>query len=1236
MSDMPTLDAWRKLARSGDLTELRRVIKNSKLSRKTKEFVDGLDDNSLREKFLKRIHFDCGANESRFLARQINTRISKLLLDRGGVHSQAQACTANILLVVLKLSTNPNRDERVIDRNGLEEILETATQVTLNRAQFEEQNKLMARALSASVPSAADLSGAHPVRPSPVSETPLPKALANRTEAIRQLQKILDKFGVCWIFGAAGMGKTVAARVLANSLGGDWSSINLRGRSREQVAQVLFQSAESIRDFGRQGLIIDDLTWITDPSVLDSLCYLLFSSQRSDVLLILNSSDLPSNEFLFSCDLHAGVAHTLSEFSEEDIREILEKFGVSDANWAKYAHLVSGGGHPQLAMAFVQSMAISGWNSSEFQILDTLLQGSPAVKDVRKRTRERLLNDLPPSSRLLLERLSLKIGGFTRELAFDLGKVLPAVLDTGIILETLIGSWVDQQEGNRFSLSPLLSGLAAKTLGVDEKKKIESTIADSLTKSRTLDVTDMDSAFIAAWSSGNERVLIKLCMAILGSDFSEMKMLAPHLSMFTLFRTDKIAYPVNASLSHMFRGAQLLLLNQDSDSPNKINDALRCFAEEAANVEHDEMRTTMNIIVYSKLLLQTPKTGLGTNFTEIITELDHLLNGEALPTEVLDSIRHVEEEGVSAIGAMFLNQAHQLEKIEDLRHVFDFLDSSPSDLRSKLLAPFRQDAFEVDILVAGAWLREHDHGTIDSPIHSAIFARLEEQAISWGEVDLAVCCRKYQAIIIDECGGDKDKALKVLDEGLSIFGQTNSELVRAKAKVLYRSDDHKGSLQLSKALIEGDAPLNEVEKAFLGRDAAISAEKQGDFKTARRYYLYGSGAAKKSNVSDMAAMRVGLLADAALVSWHQGCRLTCLQDFVAVLIELNKFESNETLRTAHCHALTRHVLLWLTQDATGETRFLENGEETRIYAGCVSNPEPHPKIGERYVAPIEMAWYMLASVENYASLDAGITENLERFLPNGPVLEGQMLLSPAKVHKSMTRLDAKFFIDALKDTISCMAFARTSHKRPGGLDIKNLSYGTLPLATKDQQEDLRDLTEQMVLLYFAMCIIKEDVDKIEEALQELDSASGFELRSVLINHLQSSGMVEDYYQDFAKLIREHARGLSESQAVSPRQVFELAFKVMQIANATGNSRLVGEHLLPWLQKKWKFILGRQRFLLNLPTLHEDKINKAIDQKYVSDQVKLVDMLSAILPTLGIGNYNELEKILSHLRYQWNF
>ena len=1234
IDDAPTLLAWRNLARAGNLSDLRRVFDKSKLSKRSKDFIKSLDDEDFRERFLKRIHFDCGAPESRLLARQINSRISKLLIDRGGTHSQAQNCVANILLTLLKLSTNSNRDERHVERSGLERHLEEATQVTLNRADFETLIRLINKALSAALSSATGLSSARLFRPSLVAETPLPKPLASRENDMRQLQQILESFGLCWIAGAAGMGKTVSARVLAHKNGGDWGSINLRGQSSQQVAQVLIQAADSIKDFGLLGLIVDDLGGVMEPSVLDSLHYLVHSANRSHVLLVLNSSDSPTSDFLFACNLAMGIARTLSEFTEEDIQEILLKYGVSNAHWAKYIHLVSGGGHPQLATAFIQHMVASGWNPDELQTLDALIVGAPAISEVRKDTRKRLLTDMPEARRRLIERLSLKTGGFSRELAIDLGKLEPPISDAGIVLDTLTGSWVDQLEGDRFNLSPLLSGFADKTLGTNEIEEIHSAIADSLTKKRSLDVIDMNSALLAAWSSKNEAAICKLCMAILGSDLSELEMIAPYLPMFTMLRTDTFAYPAEAAISHMVRGVQVLLVSQVSNSPTKIQDALRCFSEEAKNVEHDEVRASVNMIVYSKLLLQTSKAGIGTSFIGVIRELDQLLENEncVLPSETSDVMKELEKEGFTAIGLMFVNQARQLSKIKELPAVFDFLENSSSELRSRLLAPLGHDDFDVDMLVTGAWLNEYNENTIDPSVHSAVFARLEKQAVRWNQTDLAVCCRKFQAIILDEYGNDKNSALDVLEEGLSMFGQTNSELVRAKAKVLYRSGDYEGSLTLSKTLIESDAPLNEVEKAFLGREAAISAENLGDFKTARRYYLFGRTAAHKSNLPDMMAMRTGLLADAALASWHNGDRQTCLQDFITVLDEVNKIKPDETLRTAHCHAVVRHVLLWLDQDATGKKRLLENGEETIIYPGCVSNPEPHPEINKRHILPIEMVWYMLATVENNAALDAGITDNLEQFLPRGPVLEGQMLLGPAKMHKALSRLDAKLFIEALQDTISFIAYAKAKGGRSAGFDTKNFTYGTLPIATKEQQEDLRDMTEELMLIYCATCILKDQFASIPVVLRELKDGNGFLLRPGLIDRLQSNGPAEDYYTRFANLILTHSKGTPEVPSGSPEEVFELAFKVLKTAQQTGNYKLVAENLLPWLVQRWSFILEHQRFQLILPTLHETGIRVALEQDGVSAETKVAEILTAILPTLGlrISNQRQLSQILLNL------
>ncbi|UZD64047.1 hypothetical protein [Marinobacter sp. AN1] len=1236
VDDSPTLESWRSVAKAGNLSELRRVLGNSKLADKTKRYIASLDDKDLREKFLQRIHFDCGAPDSRFLKRQIDSRVSKLVLEKGGLSSQVPDCIAGLLLYILELSTERDPSERVVTRPVLERILEKATQITLNRAQFEAHNRQVTRALSKSLPSENGISQETNLRPSPVSDVPLPPALARRESEITKMRLCLERFGSCWITGAAGMGKTVAARVLAHELDGAWGSINMRGLAKDQTAIALLDLANSLPDYGVRGLIIDDLEHTVDTSVLDNLNYLFFSAGRSDVLLVITAPNEPNNEFLFASGLQANIAVVLTEFSENDLVEIFEKMGVPEIpKWANYTHLVSGGGHPQLAMAFIQSMAARGWDSSEFQTLNSLIEGSPAITEVRRRTRERLLQDLPETSRRLIERLSLKIGGFRRELALDLGKIAPPIYDTGIILDSLIGSWIDQHEGDRFSLSPLLTNYASNSLGENDRKVIQSAIAESLTKGRTLDVIDLNAAVISALRSHNKSVVIKICLFLLNAGQEKLEMLAPHLSVFTLFRTDVEPYPDDATASHMFRGVQLLLLSQENE-PKKLEKALKRFFVEEKNVQSAKMRALMNLLVYSKLLLQHSNSLLGSNFIDIIRDLGPILQNEdgILPEEAVENLKELtNKEGCDPVSFMFVNQTRQLPRIADLIPVFYFLDSASSETRTELLKPFDRDDFSIDTLVAGAWLNEHKNGTIQPQVHSDIFASLERQASGWGRNDLSASCRKYRAVILDEYGNDKDSALAILDEGLSIYGQTNSELIRAKAKVLYRSEDHEGSLALSKELIENDAPLSEVEKAFLGRDAAISAEKQGDYQTAQRYYLYGSEAAGKSELPDMEAMRLGLLADAALASWHNGERLICLQHFIEVLKGLSQLKPDITLRAAHCHAVSRHALLWLAQDAAGEAHRFGDGEETRVFPGCVSNPEPHPKIGERQLMPIEYAWYMLAKIENYASIDVGVTKNLKTYLPNGPLIQGEILLVPSLRHKAFIRRDAKLFIFALQDTISSFAYAQTCSQQTGEISLNNLDYNTLPLATERQQQDLRDISEQLILLYFSISILNDDVAAVEDILRELPASSGFEIRSDLLDAVKGKGVVADYLTDFGHLIFAQARAIRGLQAVSPRHIFEIAFKTLQMAKTFGHFQFACEVLLPWIQRRWAFMRKNQRFMLSNLALHEGLIILELNKSEAPTCIKVVNFLLALLPTLGINNRSDVQKMLSSMQAQ---
>ncbi|MDO9104518.1 MAG: hypothetical protein Q7U57_06105 [Methylovulum sp.] len=981
------------------------------------------------------------------------------------------------------------------------------------------------------------------------------------------------------------------------------------------------------------GLLIDDFECKFEPHISEKLLLLKSVCDRTDLLLLFTSPRLPSSDFLFCANLPTAIGQKITEFTENDIQEILTGLGVQNASWVKYIHLISGGGHPQLAIAAIQSMQNNGWDTKELNTLGSLLGGNPAIEQIHLQSRERLLNELPKNSRRLLERLSLKSGSFKRSFVLDMAQISPVVSDGGLFFDRLIGSWVDQHERDRFALSPLLSNLGNNTLTDDQKQKINFEIANSILKEKSLSPIEANSALLAALSGKNVLVIIGLCLSVLKEEQSVIEMLAPHFILFRLMRTDRFAYEDDPNVSQMFRGVQLLLLCHMEEKNEKFSDVLKSFEAESNRVDNIAGRNILTLAVYVKLLLTTSKFGAIPHFWNLIYKLDVLFESqeEYLPDHLSNETISDEIDGVPLLGFMFINQAQQIKQISELLPVFEFVNSCSLKLRQKLFKLFNKQEFEVDVLVMGAWLGEYDAKTINPSIHSAVFVRLEELAKSWGENNLAVCCRKFRALIIDEYGNNKDQALVILDEGLVLYGETNSELVRAKAKVLYRAKDHQSSLELSTILIEGDALLSKTEKAFLGREAAISAENQGDFETARRYYLYGSNAAKECSISEMIPMRVGLMADAALASWHSGDHETCLRDFITVLQELQNIDPKSSLRAAHCHATCRHILLWLTQNITGEKHFHSDDEETKIYPGIVSNPEPHSEIGKRYLAPIEMAWYMLAALENYSCLDVGITQNLTAYLPKGSVFEGELLLSPSKMRKAFTLLDTTLFIEALKETIAELAYVRDRGDYSNSFDIHSVTYGSIPIPTQNQQEELFEIAEKFVLCFGANCIFSNNIAAPDLLINCLVENQGFKIRTELLNSLKGDTQSIDYNTSIAEQLALHRRAIENKVIPSPKQVFELVFKILQVSGQTNSRSVIAKSAYVWLSAKWTFILDNQRFLLKCPSFYEKPITQACNVEDGSYLERLIDLLQATLPTLEIGNANQLNQILNGLR-----
>ncbi|MBV1930019.1 MAG: hypothetical protein KUG81_10970, partial [Gammaproteobacteria bacterium] len=380
IGDTPALESWRKLAKGGDVDSFRKILENSKLATRTKGYIRELDNEKFRGEFLKRIHFDCGALDAQFVERQLRSKLAKLLIDRGGIHSQVDRCFNSLFMHLLTLATK--KTDRVVDRHELEILLEHATKILVSHAQLELQNQLINQALTASLPQTKNIMATGLIKSGPIDDVPFQAARASRTSQIDNIEASLLQWGVSWIYGAAGVGKTFGARLAAWRFNGNWATVYLRGLNTTEVDAVLSGVIETVVDQQLVGLLVDDLECSLEPYIVDKILWLLAVCDRSDILIIITTPKPADSNLLFRANLTAAIAQKFEEFTEDDIKEILVALGVNGERWARYIFIVSGRGHPQLAIAAIQSMQSNGWDVQDLRTLGSLISGNYAIDDV--------------------------------------------------------------------------------------------------------------------------------------------------------------------------------------------------------------------------------------------------------------------------------------------------------------------------------------------------------------------------------------------------------------------------------------------------------------------------------------------------------------------------------------------------------------------------------------------------------------------------------------------------------------------------------------------------------------------------------------------------------------------------------------------------------------------------------------------------------------------------------------
>jgi hypothetical protein len=166
---------------------------------------------------------------------------------------------------------------------------------------------------------------------------------------------------------------------------------------------------------------------------------------------------------------------------------------------------------------------------------------------------------------------------------------------------------------------------------------------------------------------------------------------------------------------------------------------------------------------------------------------------------------------VSFYGSLFSIGASGISSVRRLEEVMDAVDGLDARKRCPLLREYCRKPRDSGLLVDVPWLGEHTRSAIDPADAAERYRR--KRAQQWGVRALALRCHAARSVMLDQYGNDQGAGLRALDEGIATLGE-DIVLSRARAKILWRPDDHAGAVKIVRDICRPDRSRQSYQARF--------------------------------------------------------------------------------------------------------------------------------------------------------------------------------------------------------------------------------------------------------------------------------------------------------------------------------------------------------------------------------------------------------------------------------------
>lgn len=1216
------LQYWRRAARAADVAPMRSALLRSTTSDRVRRFINERGDEALRADLLRRIHWDAGACALEGLKEELTAGLIELASDQLGASPRDCIALPDAVVVrVLDAVMRPAPDRR-LGKADLLALCEAITSVTVPASTLKGLLSQLASA-SSGIPASI---GAMALLEDVSTYPPLHGALPRQT-LTSATRAGLAASGAVFLVGGSGMGKTTAARVAAQSLGGTWLILSLVDRSAQETERLLEVAIGKVAETTLTGLIVDDINEAEAQGVCRRLAQLISALRRRDALCIATAYRALSNRALDSCGVPPETILRVPEFDQGEVDQLVRDAGGNAAKYGRFVRVLSSGGHPQLAKAVIASARRMGWDSLQVGI-DTVNAIQGELDTERRRLRSTLMERLDVDDRRLLLRVSLLYGRFPRPLGRALGDVAPTLVMPGELLNGLVGPWIDEVADGDLRVSPLLANAGAEDLSSDEQRVTHACAAKWLSPvNHELDASRVGALYYHSLCGGVEAPLVLIFSAVIAAPAEQHRLIADGLPALLFAETDRPIYPANVTIDRGLRLAQLLLVA--SSSPGLINATWVALEHAMSASTQDKVDKMFESAVFSKVLLSEALTAavphpmrlLGRLFelTSDIPELKDLHSGlEKRPPALA-------LQGGSVANVMFMSICMHIGTVERQRQLFVDLDELGPEAHKQYLPPPDEAAGWVQTAVNAAWLAQANAKTLDPLAASQTFEALEALALKWARADLAVRFRVARAVMHDEYADDQLEAGRLLAPEDSTFG-SSPVIARARVRLHFRQrrfQDVLTELERAPHVAHGDDPL---ERALLHREVAISAAGTGDWRSAADWF---ARAYRELVDNDRGAphLRIGLRADAALAGFQAGDVEGQSKEYENVLEMLESLDAEESLGAAYCHRAVRHGLLWMYAESRGRPTGLELGDQAPyLIAGMCTNLEPPEAIRTHNLAHLDATWYLLASVQaRYISINVAIA-HLRSHLGGREIPSMEVMVSLTFIECAIRTRSAKEFTLAVNRWMDCVAHELPSFDGGHDADLASPAYGSVPKSTESQRQApyIQQPLSSAVLAFGVMCALAGDGAAIKALESEVRDMPGCAYLIYLLDRMLNEPVAQD--ATMQDMVASVVRTMTDGTALTPTLTYIATLRCLQACEQPLFRSVIEPAFVAWAKTKWGQ-LRAQTFALKAVSAVKPAIDAALKLEGLRGLATLLRTTSIGFDVkLGTSMYEWLKKV----------